>query len=169
MAQRHSGYTLIESETYVTPAWVYDVLSKLLSVGGLTRLIGWLGANSPFANALQPRGFQGDAGGVLRHVAWLTAWLICGLRLGGLARTVSCDPIVCRHRAVRNDVISQLTAMVVILLRMSPATIEQLLSGKGRGSRVLTAHPFHEAFDSFLGVLTRKVFYLGQTFNPTAR
>ena len=46
MAQRHSGYTLIESETYVTPAWVYDVLSKLLSVGGLTRLIGWLGANS---------------------------------------------------------------------------------------------------------------------------
>jgi cytochrome c553 len=41
MAQRHSGYTLTESETYVTPAWVYDVLSKLLSVGGLTRLIGW--------------------------------------------------------------------------------------------------------------------------------
>ena len=46
MAQRHSGYTLIEGETFVTPAWVYDVLSKLLSVGGLTRLIGWLGANS---------------------------------------------------------------------------------------------------------------------------
>ena len=65
--------------------------------------------------------------------------------------------------------ISQLTTVVVILRCMSPTTIEQLLSGKkGRGFRVLTSHPFHKAFDSFLGVLTRKVLYFGQTFNPTA-
>ena len=64
--------------------------------------------------------------------------------------------------------ISQLTSVVVVLRCVTPATIEQLLGGKGRGFRVLTAHPFHKAFDSFLGVLTRKVLYLGQTFNPTA-
>src|SRR6516162_6164562 len=58
--------------------------------------------------------------------------------------------------------------MVVILRCVTPATIEQLFSGKGRSFRVLTSHPFHKAFDSFLGVLTRKVLYLGQTFNPTA-
>jgi hypothetical protein len=47
-----------------------------------------------------------------------------GLRLSGLARTVSCYPNVCRHRAVRDDVISQLTTMVVILRCVTPATIE---------------------------------------------